>query len=75
MAAYREGIRTVIIPADNCKDLEKIDATVREGLEFVPVREVSEVLKCALHPAAAEISGQHIPRPAHESSIRTEIRS
>ncbi|MBR3692477.1 MAG: endopeptidase La [Clostridia bacterium] len=75
MAAYREGIRTVIIPADNCKDLEKIDATVREGLEFVPVREVSEVLKCALHPAAAEISGQHIPCPAHESSIRTEIRS
>ncbi|MBR6557235.1 MAG: endopeptidase La, partial [Clostridia bacterium] len=54
MAAYREGIRTVIIPADNRKDLEKIDPTVREGLNFLPVSEVGEVLAAALRPAANE---------------------
>ena len=54
MAAYREGIRTVIIPADNRKDLEKIDPTVREGLQFLTVSEVGEVLAAALRPAAKD---------------------
>ena len=48
MAAYRCGIRTVIIPAENVKDLEDIDQTVRAGLRFVPVTDVDEVLAEAL---------------------------
>ena len=48
MAAYREGIRTVLIPADNEKDLEEIDPTVKAGLRFVPVEGVDQVLAEAL---------------------------
>ncbi len=48
MAAYRNGITTVILPADNEKDLEEIDKTVRAGLRFVPVEQVDAVLAEAL---------------------------
>ena len=48
MAAYRNGIRTVLIPADNEKDLEEIDPTVKAGLRFVPVEQVDQVLAEAL---------------------------
>ena len=48
MAAYRNGITTVILPADNEKDLEEIDQTVRAGLRFVTVEQVDMVLAEAL---------------------------
>lgn len=48
MAALRNSVGTVIIPADNVKDLEEIDQTVRGMLNFVPVRQVDEVLLQAL---------------------------
>ena len=47
-AAYKAGIRTVIIPKDNVPDLDDIDRTVREKLDFVPVSRASEVLNFAL---------------------------
>ena len=48
LAALRGGIRTVLIPADNEKDLAEIPANVKEGLTIVPVSNVREVLKHAL---------------------------
>ena len=48
MAAYRNGVRTVIIPSDNASDLEEIDQTVRRGLHFVPTDHVDKVLDVAL---------------------------
>lgn len=48
MAAYKAGIAEVCIPADNTRDLEEIDPTVRESLKFTPCREIGEVLKTAL---------------------------
>ncbi len=48
MAAYRNGITTVIIPADNEKDLEEIDPTVRSGLRFVAAEQIDAVLAEAL---------------------------
>ncbi len=48
-AAFKAGVKTVIIPKDNEKDLKEIDAEVREGLEFVPVTSVMEVLQIALN--------------------------
>ena len=48
MAAYRNGITTVIIPADNEKDLEEIDPTVRSGLRFVTAEQIDTVLAEAL---------------------------
>ena len=48
LAALRGGIRTVLIPEDNRKDLAEIPANVKEGLEIVPVSHVDEVLALAL---------------------------
>lgn len=50
MAALRNGIRTVIIPADNEKDLEEIDQTVRSALHFVTVDQADAALAEALCP-------------------------
>lgn len=48
MAAYRSGVRTVIIPSDNAPDLEEIDQTIRRGLNFVTTDHVDKVLDVAL---------------------------
>ena len=49
MAALRHGIRTVIIPSDNERDLEEIDQTVRRQLNFVSASTVDTVLATALN--------------------------
>jgi ATP-dependent Lon protease len=54
LAAHRAGIKTVILPKDNAKDLEDIPQEIARQLEFVPVENVSEVLKVALLELAAE---------------------
>jgi len=48
LAALRGGIKTVIIPKDNEKDLVEIPDNVKEGLKIIPVSRVGEVLKIAL---------------------------
>jgi ATP-dependent Lon protease len=48
LAALRGGIKRVLIPAENEKDLVEIPDNVKEGLEIIPVSHVSEVLKLAL---------------------------
>lgn len=57
MAAYRSGIKTVIIPVDNVSDLEEIDTIVKKSIEFKPVEEIGQVLKLALvrMPAAQQL--------------------
>jgi len=49
MAALRYGVKTVIIPEDNARDLEEIDQSVRRALNFVTVRQADAVLSAALH--------------------------
>ena len=49
LSALRGGIKTVIIPKDNEKDLVEIPDNVKKGLKIIPVSEVEEVLKIALH--------------------------
>ena len=48
LAALRGGIKVVLIPMDNEKDLPEIPDNVKEGLEIIPVKHVSDVLKHAL---------------------------
>lgn len=48
LAALRGGIKTVLIPVENEKDLAEIPANIRAGLEIVPVSHVDEVLRLAL---------------------------
>lgn len=48
MAAYRAGVRTVLIPRENLKDLEDVSPTVRERIDIRPVDDVAEVIRAAL---------------------------
>ena len=48
MAAYKAGVKKVIIPAANMKDLDDIDPAVRDAVEFIPVKHANEVLSHAL---------------------------
>ena len=48
LAALRGGIKTVIIPQENVKDLAEIPANVKEGMEIIPVSKAAEVLEIAL---------------------------
>ena len=52
LAALRGGIKTVLIPEQNAKDLQDIPENVKNGLEIVPVRWIDQVLELALesHP-------------------------
>ena len=48
LAALRGGIKTVLIPEDNVKDLADIPANVKSGLEIVPVARMDDVIRRAL---------------------------
>lgn len=63
MAALRNGIKTVILPADNEKDLAEIDQTVRAALHFIPVEQVDTVLAHALglELTLPETGGAEVP--------------
>ena len=49
LAAYREGVKTIVLPQENARDIEDIPDAVRSSLEFVPVAHMDEVLKIALY--------------------------
>jgi ATP-dependent Lon protease len=60
MAAYSYGVREVLIPEDNMRELDEIDSAAREGLRFIPCRNISDVLRAALCPClkADTLSGE-----------------
>ncbi|MBE7041566.1 MAG: endopeptidase La [Ruminococcaceae bacterium] len=49
LAAFRAGIKTVIIPAENEKDIDDLEGVVKENLNIIPVRSMDEVLTIALN--------------------------
>ena len=76
MAALRHGVRTVIIPKDNERDLEEIDQTVRNALNFVSAQTIDTVLETALNhpmetfsPAYGTIPGE-LKQKSREHTIR-----
>jgi ATP-dependent Lon protease len=68
LAALRSGIKTVLIPQENVKDLEDIPANVKDVLEIIPVSNVDEVLKHALTgpltPVEWDPEAEPLPRPS-----------
>ena len=69
MTALRSGIRTVILPKDNVKDLEEIDQTVRAALHFVPVESVDQVFAAALVPSPAVSAVEHMTALPMEPAV------
>ena len=65
LAAHRAGVKTVIIPEDNKKDLEDIPQYVLDGLKFVFVRHMDEVLIAALTRSPQPVSHKQIRMISH----------
>ncbi len=71
LAAMRHGIKTVIIPEKNKKDLEDIPPEFREQLTFVPVRTIDEVLEIALtHKLKGAVDGKNETKTKSSSRRR-----
>ena len=68
MAAFREGISTVLIPKENATDLYEVDADVKEKIHFIPVERLSQVLKHALI-----MPGHAAARSAHAMPQATNL--
>ena len=68
MAAFREGISTVLIPKENATDLYEVDAEVKEKIHFIPVERLSQVLKHALI-----LPGHAAARSAHAMPQATNL--
>ena len=62
LAALRGGIKTVLIPEENAKDLQEIPENVKNGLEIVPVKWIDQVLQIAL-------VSQPVPLPEEEPAV------
>ncbi len=76
MAALRHGIRTVIIPQDNQRDLEEIDQTVRRQLNFITAQTVDTVLDAALNRPveASPVILSELPKDMAPKSRKPELR-
>jgi ATP-dependent Lon protease len=74
LAALRGGINTVLIPAENEKDLRDLPESVLNGLEIIPVSHVSEVLKHALISTPVPIDWDEAAEEAAAAALAAEQR-
>jgi ATP-dependent Lon protease len=69
----RGGITTVLIPAENEKDLVDLPATLKEGLEIVPVNHIDEVLAKALVEPLQPIEWTEADEHATEPPVHAPV--
>jgi len=62
LAAHRGGIKTVLIPEENAKDLQDIPANVKNQLEIVPVKWIDQVLEVALESVPQALADEEPPK-------------
>ncbi|HNK17518.1 MAG TPA: endopeptidase La, partial [Piscinibacter sp.] len=67
LAAHRGGIKTVLIPEENVKDLQDIPENVKNRLEIVPVKWIDRVLEVALEAAPQPLPEEEAAKPAEAS--------
>ncbi len=73
LAAHRGGIRTVIIPKENEKDLREIPENIQENLEIIPVEWIDEVLDVALESKPEPLVGEIVSKD--EAQIKKDSKS
>ncbi len=64
LAALRGGIKTVLIPEENAKDLQEIPENVKNGLEIIPVKWIDQVLKVALERQPVPLTDEELAMAA-----------
>lgn len=76
MAALSYGVRDVLIPEDNMRNIDELDKAVIEGLNFIPCRSVSDVLEVALvktAPAVKRAEVQESEQSFDPACVRHEV--
>ena len=71
LAALRGGIKTVLIPEANVKDLQEIPANVRDGLEIIPVRWIDKVLELALESKPIPLADDELATAAVSAPLQS----
>ncbi len=76
LAALRGGIKTVLIPEENVKDLQEIPDNVKSGLEIIPVKWIDQVLKVALERVPEPLSEEEAaaPPPAESKPVEPAVK-
>jgi len=69
LAALRGGIKTVLIPEENVKDLQDIPDNVKSGLEIVPVKWIDKVLDIALESKPVPLTDEEIAAAAAAAAV------
>jgi len=72
LAAHRGGIKTVLIPEENAKDLQDIPENVKNHLEIVPVKWIDKVLEIALETAPQPLPDDEPAKPAEAGAKAAE---
>ena len=75
LAAHRAGIKKVLIPYDNQKDLIEIPETIRNSIEIVSVKTVEEVLKHALTKELKQVKWAEIDQVSNKNKEKSEVTS
>ncbi|MGG4604130.1 endopeptidase La [Paenalcaligenes sp. Me131] len=75
LAALRGGIKTVMIPEQNVKDLAEIPDNVKNHLEIIPVRWIDRVLEVALEKMPVPLSDEEVARLAAEAAVANKAVS
>ena len=75
LAALRGGIKTVLIPLENMKDLQEIPDNVKTGLEIVPVRWIDKVLELALEHKPVPLTDEEVAAAAVTAAEKAAQKS
>ncbi|SUA58419.1 endopeptidase La [Oligella urethralis] len=73
LAALRGGIKKVLIPQENVKDLQEIPDNVKSGLEIIPVKWIDQVLEEALEYMPTPLSDEEIEQLAAEAAASAKV--
>jgi ATP-dependent Lon protease len=73
LAAHRAGIKTVLIPIENKKDLVEVPKTILESMEIIPVKNVDEVLKVALVKPLKRVEWVEVDQIAKKDKTKKEL--
>ena len=73
LAAHRAGIKKVLIPIENKKDLIEVPKTVLESIEIIPVKNVDEVLKVALTKPLKRVEWVDVDPISNKEKLKKEL--
>ena len=73
LAAHRAGIKKVLIPVENKKDLIEVPKTVLESVEIIPVKNVDEVLKVALTKPLKRVEWVEVDQISKKEKLKKEL--